>query len=249
MVMMFSARVWLMLSMSAASVVDLPLPVSPVTTTMPRWMRGKSMTADGKPNVSSAGMRSDSRRKAALTWPCWRNRLMRTRTPPMVSARSSSPMRWMRSKPSPAKRRASCSQSSCDSGASPSTPAFSRHPARRNFTGRPHTRCTSEAPTWRAMSMMCSTFMRGPSLSVCCHRRAFGIRRPLPYSSAVMVLRASSTVVTPVSTSSRQLSSIVLNEPVRSMASFSSSRVAPPVMRLRSSRSITRISNTPVRPR
>ncbi len=64
MVMMFSARVWLMLSMSAASVVDLPLPVSPVTTTMPRWMRGKSMTADGKPNVSSAGMRSDSRRKS-----------------------------------------------------------------------------------------------------------------------------------------------------------------------------------------
>lgn len=64
-----------------------------------------------------------------------------------------------------------------------------------------------------------------------------------------MVLRASATVVTPESTSSRQLSSIVLNEPLCSMASLSSSRVAPPVMRLRSARSMTRISNTPVRPR
>ena len=48
------ARVRLARSMRAASVVDLPEPVGPVTSTMPRGRLAKFLTAGGMPSASSA---------------------------------------------------------------------------------------------------------------------------------------------------------------------------------------------------
>jgi hypothetical protein len=54
MVMMCSARVELMRSTMAASVVDLPEPVTPVTSTRPRGMSQICSTTFGKNSSSSA---------------------------------------------------------------------------------------------------------------------------------------------------------------------------------------------------
>ncbi len=48
--MMCSLLVSLILSIIAASVVDLPLPVGPVTSTSPRGLAVMSSTALGRPN-------------------------------------------------------------------------------------------------------------------------------------------------------------------------------------------------------
>ena len=79
------------MSIMAARVVDLPLPVSPVTRTKP-WCRSvSSSTLGGRSSFSKAGISSASRRMAAEKLPCWRNRFTRTRRPTMVRARSTSP--------------------------------------------------------------------------------------------------------------------------------------------------------------
>ena len=54
MVMMCSARVELMRSTMAASVVDLPEPVTPVTSTSPRGMSQICSTTFGRNSSSSA---------------------------------------------------------------------------------------------------------------------------------------------------------------------------------------------------
>ena len=86
----------------AARVVDLPEPVSPVTRISPRFMDGNWETAGGSPRLSSSGIRPLSSRMAAEICPCCRNRLIRTRMPAKVPARSSSPISRIRSYASPA---------------------------------------------------------------------------------------------------------------------------------------------------
>ena len=52
-VMMWPARSRFAMSTIAASVVDLPEPVGPVTRTKPRWNRARSVTTDGTPRSST----------------------------------------------------------------------------------------------------------------------------------------------------------------------------------------------------
>ena len=65
MVRMCSWRVSLIRSSMAASVVDLPEPVGPVTSTKPRGFFVKSSSPGGRPSVESFGMSCGISRKAA----------------------------------------------------------------------------------------------------------------------------------------------------------------------------------------
>src|SRR5579875_2065117 len=78
-VRMWSSRVRLISSMSAASVVVLPEPVGPVTSTMPRGSLAISRTECGMPSFSSEEMSEGVMRKAALTAPRCRYAFTRMR--------------------------------------------------------------------------------------------------------------------------------------------------------------------------
>ena len=67
-----TARVRLTRSISEASVVDLPWPVAPVTSTRPRLMRANSPTTGGMPSSSSDMMCSGMARSTAPTEPRWK---------------------------------------------------------------------------------------------------------------------------------------------------------------------------------
>jgi hypothetical protein len=71
--------------------VDLPLPVSPVIRTIPLLYRGNCIAASGRPSDSIFGMLLLRIRIAAERDPCERKRLIRTRSPAIVRARSHSP--------------------------------------------------------------------------------------------------------------------------------------------------------------
>ena len=66
-VMMCSSREALITSISEASVVDLPEPVGPVTSTSPRGLLANSATTGGRPRVSSGTTSNGIRRSAAPT--------------------------------------------------------------------------------------------------------------------------------------------------------------------------------------
>ena len=71
-VRMCSERVSLISLIIAASVVDLPEPVGPVTSTRPRGLRAKSRMTGGRPSSSIGTVLDGISRKAALTAPrCW----------------------------------------------------------------------------------------------------------------------------------------------------------------------------------
>ena len=81
----------LMRSIIAASVVDLPLPVGPVTSTRPRGRSASSASTGGSPSSSSGRIFSGIRRSTAPTAPFWLKTLQRNRpTPRRPKARSSS---------------------------------------------------------------------------------------------------------------------------------------------------------------
>ena len=71
-VMMCSSRVSLMTSIIEASVVDLPEPVGPVTSTSPRGRLANSATAGGSPSDSSGAISNGIRRKAAPSAERWK---------------------------------------------------------------------------------------------------------------------------------------------------------------------------------
>ena len=71
-VTMCSCRSRLILSIMAASVVLLPLPVGPVTRTSPRGRLVSSGTDGGRPRVWSCGVWCGIMRKAPPTAPFWR---------------------------------------------------------------------------------------------------------------------------------------------------------------------------------
>ncbi len=71
-----------MMSSIAASEVDLPEPVGPVTRTSPRGFRVKSSSTCGRPSSSSSGIWWGIRRNAALIEPRWKKQLTRKRATP-----------------------------------------------------------------------------------------------------------------------------------------------------------------------
>ncbi len=71
-VMMWSLRVRFAWSTTGASVVDLPEPVGPVTSTMPRGRPAKLLTTGGTPSSSSGLISNGITRKAAPTDSRWR---------------------------------------------------------------------------------------------------------------------------------------------------------------------------------
>ena len=79
MVTMCSARVSLMPSIIAASVVDLPEPVGPVTRTIPFLSVITSERILGSPSSASVGMRSAISRMTTANVPRCRKMLARNR--------------------------------------------------------------------------------------------------------------------------------------------------------------------------
>jgi len=71
-VMMCSSREALIRSISEASVVDLPEPVGPVTSTSPRGLLAKSATTCGRPRRSNGTTSNGIRRNAAPTAERWK---------------------------------------------------------------------------------------------------------------------------------------------------------------------------------
>ena len=82
---MWSSRSSLITSIIAASVVDLPEPVGPVTRTKPRGFAVRSRSTGGTPSVSRPGISCGTRRKAALTEPRWKKQLTRKRATPGIA--------------------------------------------------------------------------------------------------------------------------------------------------------------------
>ena len=82
MVMMCWLRVWLISSIMAASVVDLPEPVGPVMITKPRALLANSCRTLGRPRSSSLGVSTGIRRNAALRLLRWKNALTLKRARP-----------------------------------------------------------------------------------------------------------------------------------------------------------------------
>ncbi len=78
---MFSRRVWLRWSIIAASVVDLPVPVEPVTSTMPWWKSHSLVTIGGSASFSSVGTSAGMVRKVAPMPVSLRNTFTRKRPP------------------------------------------------------------------------------------------------------------------------------------------------------------------------
>ena len=84
-VRMWSWRSQLITSSIAASVVDLPEPVGPVTRTKPRGLAVSSRSTCGTPSVSRPGISCGTSRKAALTDPRWKKQLTRKRATPGIA--------------------------------------------------------------------------------------------------------------------------------------------------------------------
>src|SRR5579863_3625317 len=82
MVRMWSCRSVLILSIMAASVVDLPDPVGPVTSTRPRGLSHILLTTAGRPNWLKDLISKGIRRKTAEVAPRWLKTLARKRARP-----------------------------------------------------------------------------------------------------------------------------------------------------------------------
>ena len=84
-VTMCSARVLLMWSMIAASVVDLPEPVVPVSRMIPRSSSASSETTGGRPSSSTDLIFVGIARITIETEPRWRKALTRKRARPAIA--------------------------------------------------------------------------------------------------------------------------------------------------------------------
>ena len=81
-VMMWQGRSVFTMSIRAASVVDLPEPVGPVTSTSPRARSANSATCPGRPSSSSERILNGISRKAAPMASRWKYTLTRNRPLP-----------------------------------------------------------------------------------------------------------------------------------------------------------------------
>ena len=84
-VMMCSSRSLLIESIIAASEVDLPEPVGPVTRTRPRGFLQNSCVTAGRPRSSIETIVVGIRRKAAPSEPRWKYALTRKRAWPGIA--------------------------------------------------------------------------------------------------------------------------------------------------------------------
>ena len=84
-VTMCFARVWLMWSTMAASVVDLPEPVVPVSSTMPRSSSASSVITGGRLRSATERMVKGMARQTSEVEPRWRNALTRKRASPEMA--------------------------------------------------------------------------------------------------------------------------------------------------------------------
>ena len=90
MVMMWSWRSPLTLSIMAARVVDLPEPVGPVTSTRPRGFSHSLETTGGRPSWAKDLISKGMTRKTAATAPRWLKQLPRKRARPLRPKEKSS---------------------------------------------------------------------------------------------------------------------------------------------------------------
>ncbi len=90
MVRMWSCRSLLILSIIAASVVDLPEPVGPVTSTRPRGRSANVDSTCGRPSSWNDLIFSGMMRYTAPTAPRWLNMLARNRAMPLMPNEKSS---------------------------------------------------------------------------------------------------------------------------------------------------------------
>ena len=145
-VMMCPRRSLLILSIIAASVVDLPEPVGPVTSTRPRGFSAIFVTAGGSPSWSSCLIVNGIWRIATDTQPRCLNTLPRKRAscwmPNEKSSSSSISKRffWLSVSTEYASAIVSRGVSTC------STLAFTMSPSTRSFGRSPAVRCRSLAP-------------------------------------------------------------------------------------------------------
>ncbi len=82
MVRMWPCIVALMRSIIAASVVDLPLPVGPVTRTRPRGFAASVLQISGSPRSSNEGIFAGMLRSTIEMEPRWRMMFTRKRATP-----------------------------------------------------------------------------------------------------------------------------------------------------------------------
>ncbi len=176
--MMCSARVRLIRSTSAASVVLLPLPVAPVTSTRPRDSAESDTTEGGRPSASSVGMSSGMRRIETAIVPRWRNTLARTRpTPGACHAMSTSSLVWSctwcagdRSRAAmPSRAAALTGATLVQRWSDPSTRTRGTCSARRWM---------SEAPWALAACTIWSNVMRGPPAGGTCPATCDRVQEP-----------------------------------------------------------------------
>ena len=146
MVRMWSGFVSLIRSIIAASVVDLPEPVGPTTSTMPYGLFSSVLHAGGQPSSSSVRTRKGTTRRASAKVPRWLNALARKRPSAGTPNEKSTCL-------------ALCSSASCRSSSREKiirsistavrTGTFSNAtswPSRRTVAGRPTVRWRSDEP-------------------------------------------------------------------------------------------------------
>ena len=157
--MMCTERFVFTWSMIDASVVDLPDPVGPVTSTRPRGRSASGATTGGRPRSSSSRISIGMARRTAPTASRWRNTLTRKRARRPVwlvsSSRSrSNATRWRSSSSSYTSRRVSPRPSTPYSGSG------TRRPSTRMLGAAPTVKCRSLAPSASTRSSRSSIWMR-----------------------------------------------------------------------------------------
>ena len=171
-------RPWFMRSTMQASVVDLPAPAGPVTSTSPFCRSAVRSTSSGMPNSAGSGRPKGMTRTTAASDPRWRNTFARKRpTPGRANEKSRSwlPCSSTQSARLPAAARIARTAASVSAGMRGSPPRRTCRPPVRYVTGRPATKNTSDArsstisPRKLTRSML-SPVTRGPSTG----------RRPCP---------------------------------------------------------------------
>ena len=179
-VMMWSLRVSLIWSIIAASVVDLPLPVGPVTRIRPRGSSASFVSTGGIDSSASVGMASLSRRSVAAARPCWKKTFTRLRVPSGATSAKSASIRSVRrasrcaSSISPRIRERVSSALICTGG------CISR-PSTRNIRGSPSER-------WMSLAFIC----RASAVSswICMGHTSFSRKRSRGGESAAVSTRS-----------------------------------------------------------
>ena len=177
MVTTWARRLVLMCWIMAARVVDLPLPVGPVTSTSPLGLAARARTTEGRPSSSMVGTVPRKRRMAPARRPAARYTFTRWRPPSGVVYEKSA----SRPASSSARRRGvSTGASNASTVASSSvSPQGTSWPRMRTAGAAPPVRCKSDAPSRRAPRISSSSVIAVPfSRAVSrCRRSGVAARR------------------------------------------------------------------------